>query len=323
MLDRAFFDRYRVLPSPGVERAVAAGWSALERATSTHLQIENIEALPDKPVLLATNSTQKYDFMPLRVELRRRGIRAVTVTKGKNYHQPLMGWLLGRVGVVPIASRGYLLLVDFVQTAGRRPSEDEYRRMRAHLDDDEPLPPTPAFHALQSTRRELLGYPVDPGHESWSVALRRIYSEVMQQTLRLCREAVNAGCHVQMYPEGTVSSRLGQGRIGAVQLAWTLGLPLLPVGLSGMRDAFVGQGLRLRRGGAKVTARFGAAYALRKDFLPRDFRPFDPDHERRHRATLLDATAQLMDRLDLLLDADCRRAEGFVPDGTHGTRRFL
>src|SRR5947209_20549346 len=107
---------------------------------------------------------------------------------------------------------------------------------------------------------------------------------MMQASLRLAGEAVAAGCHLQIYPEGTVSSRLAQGRSGAVQFAKALGLPVVPVGMSGCREAFHGQGLRLR--GGEIAIRIGEPFQLPAGALPAEFRPFDPDHEERYRSAL-------------------------------------
>lgn len=319
MLDRTFFADYPVVPSPGWEQGAVGVWQAMQRVTGTRVVFENLAALPQRPALLATNSTQKYDFLPIRAELSRARVRAVTVTKGKNYHQPVMRFLLERLGVVPLASRGYLLLVDFTQTLGRRPSEDEYRQLRSHVDQGTALPDALA-RVLDETPREVLGHRFEPRVERYRAFIRRLYATVMGETLRLASEAVDAGHHVQMYPEGTVSSRLSEGRIGAVQLAWALGLPIVPVGMSGCRGAFVGQSPLLR--GGQVTVRFGEPYGLPADLLPPDFVPFDPECEARHQATLKDATGALMARLDALLDPDLRRITG-ASDGTRGTRRFL
>ncbi len=319
MLDRRFFESYRVTPSKPWERAVAGAWSAMERVTRTRVRFENLDALPKTPALIATNSTQKYDFMPIRAELRRRGIPTVTVTKGKNYHQPVMAFLLERLGVIPLASRGYLILVDFRSLFGRRAQEDEYRALRSHLDAGTELPAHLA--ALDRTARSLLGYPFDPARDTWRTFVRRVYASVMAETRRLASVAVRAGHHVQMYPEGTVSSRLGTGRIGAVQLAWALRLPIVPAGMSGCAAAFRG-GAPVLRGG-DVVVRFGAPYTLGDALLPASFEPFEPEHEARHRPALEAATADLMRRIDALLDAPFQSRAGFSSDGTRGTHRFL
>jgi 1-acyl-sn-glycerol-3-phosphate acyltransferase len=276
---------------------------------------------PTTPVLFASNSTQKNDFMPIRAEWVRRGVKAVTVTKGKNYHLRGFGWLLGKVGVIPLASRGYLLLVDFTALLKRRPTEAEYRALRSHLDEGTPLPESADFERLQRAPRELMGLPFEPVTRGYRAALAEVYAWSMGHTLRLAREVVSAGYSIQMYPEGTVSSRLGKGRVGAVQLAHALGLVIVPVGMSGCREVFRGQGFALR--GGEVRVRFGEPYALPRHELPDDFRPFHPDDEARHRPVLQRWTGEVMSRLDALLDAPYRHVEGFEGDGTQGTRRFL
>src|SRR6185295_13004209 len=119
MLDRDFFRDYQATPSPFWGALAGGAFRTMERLTGTRVVFEGLERLPKTPALLATNSTQKYDFMPIRCALDALGIRAVTITKGKNYHQPVMAFLLGQLGVVPLASRGYLLAVDFQALLGR------------------------------------------------------------------------------------------------------------------------------------------------------------------------------------------------------------
>jgi 1-acyl-sn-glycerol-3-phosphate acyltransferase len=321
MLDRDFFENYQVAPAARWQRSLCALWRALEGITGTRVTFEGFDGLPSRPALIATNATQKYDFLPIRAQLLRRRVPTVTLTKGKNYHHPVSAFLLGRLGVVPLASRGYLLVVDFLATIGRRPTEDEYRTLRNHVDRGVPLPEGETTRRLESTARALLGHPFAPGGERYRDLIRRVYAAVMAQTLRLTGEAVAAGHHVHIYPEGTVSSRMGQGRTGAVQLAWALGLPIVPAGISGCRGAFVGQAPLLR--GGKISVRFGHPYALPATLLPADFIPFDPEHEQRNHGALQRATGALMARIEGLVDPELRPHQGFEPDGTQGIGRFL
>lgn len=319
MLDRDFFARYRPMPAPAWEWLGSRTWRAMETLSKTKVVFEGLETPPSTPVVFATNSTQKYDFMPIRVELERRRIPTVTLTKGKNYHSAPMSFLLQRLGVIPIASRGYILLVDFKAVMKRRPTEDEYRALRQHLDEGTALPYGEPFSLLSTQPRTLLGHDFDPARTGYRAFLQHVYASVMGETVRLSREAVASGAHVHIYPEGTVSSRLGQGRIGAVELAHVLGLPIVPVGMSGCREAFRGNGLSLK--GGTVTVRFGEPF--RPAPLPAGFEAFVPEHEAQHRAALQAATDDVMTRIDALLDPAYRRAEGFTGDGTKGTQRFL
>lgn len=319
MLDRAFFARYRVLPERRWEQSVIGAFRLVRRATSTRVDVLDFRR-PAAPVIFASNSTQKYDFMPFRMIAEEQNLPVVTVTKAKNYHSP-MRVILERTGVVPIASKGYLLAIDFSQVHGRRPEEHEYRALRRFLDQGEELPDSAVFTALQERARSILGYDFDPSRSSYRATLREIYRGMMAETVRLSREAVAAGFHIHMYPEGTVSSRLGQGRNGVVQLARALALPIVPLAMSGCREVFAGQSVMLRGGAMEL--RFGEAFYPDFSALSADFCPFDPEHERLHGATLQAATDALMERLDVLLWPSLRRAEGFLPDGTSGVRRFL
>jgi 1-acyl-sn-glycerol-3-phosphate acyltransferase len=320
MLDLDYLARYRVLPDPLWEGAVAGGFGRCEDLTRTRLALHDF-APPESPVLYATNSTQKYDFMTFRSAMRRRGQRIVTVTKAKSYHDRLMEPVLARTGVIPLASRGYVILADTTRTAGRRPTEEEYRACRDHLDRGAELPSTAFFDGLRTRPRSILGVPFDPATRGLREAWRAVYRALLGEALRFAREAVAAGFSIHIYPEGTVASRLGKGRVGVIQLAQALGVRVVPVGMSGCRQVFLGASAALR--GGTVDLRFGAAYLPDLAALPGGFRAFDPDDEDRHRATLQGATDALMTRIDALLAPAYQHRDDHLHDGTLGTRRFL
>lgn len=315
MLTDAFYRDYRVLPTPWMYWGSYAFYRSWMAATRTTFRAEGWESIPDRPCLIATNSTQNQDFMALRTVAALRGVPCVTVTKAKNYHSAIMGFALGRLGVVPIASKGYLILVDATRVLGRRPTDAEYRALRDHVDHGQALP-SGALEAVRHRARSCFGVPFEPTRQPYRDWLRDRYRDALRETVRLAREAVDAGCHVQMYPEGTVSPTLGTGRIGAVQLAVALGLPLLPVGMSGCPEAFIGSS-PLTRGGT-VTVRVGQLMELPPDLMPAGFRPFDPDDEAANRPALQAVTDALMDRIDGLLDPPYRRDPNstFVGKGT-------
>jgi 1-acyl-sn-glycerol-3-phosphate acyltransferase len=318
VLTAAFYAGYRVLPTPWCERTARVVFTANAALARTRFRVEGLER-PAGPVLFATNSTQKHDFLAFRYVMREAALPCVTVTKAKNYHDPVMRFLMRRLGVVPLASKGYFLLLDFTRALGRRPSDAEYRALRDHIDDGAPLPPGEPYRLLASRPRALLDHQLAPAVESYRDFVRRVYATSLAETLRLTRSAVAAGHHVQMYPEGTVAPRLGRGRPGAVQLAWALRIPIVPVGMSGCPGAFAGDSPLLR--GGDITVRFGRPLEIPHGLLPADFRPFDPAHEVAHRDALLGFTdGRLMPAIDALLDPAHRHA-GFGPG--KGTRAFL
>ena len=320
MIDLGYLARYRILPSAPWQRAVAAAYQPLERLTRTRLIFHDFQP-PPRPVIYASNSSQKYDFLTFRSAMWARDLPVATITKAKNYHVAWMRPVMENTGVVPLASKGYVILRDATAALGRRPTEDEYRALRDHLDRDEPLPDAPPFLTLRTRPRDILGRPFDPATTSLRAAWQAVYSALLGEAVRLCREAVAAGHSIHIYPEGTVSSRLSAGRIGAMMFAQSLGLPIVPVGISGAREAFRGATPLLR--GGTIDFRFGAAYRPDLSDLPADFRAFDPAHERRDRDVLQRATDDLMTRINGLLAPDYQRRDDHVPDGTRGTKRFL
>ena len=322
MLTAAAFRRQRAIAHPLWLWVGGTALDLQERLTRTRVDVEGFDRLSRTPVLLASNSSHMYDVFPLRCLLRRSGIPTVSVAKGKYFQQPMMQWALGRVGVVPIVSRGYLLVADFVALHGRRPDEAEYRLLRSLIDSGAPLPSSGQFDALRNTVRDIVGFEFTPATESYREALLRTYECCMLETVRLAKLAVERGHHVHLYPEGTVSSRLGVGRRGAVQLARALGLAIQPVGISGCREAFAEPRSPRLRGG-RITIRFGEPWHHATAALPSSFKPFRPQHERDCAPLLDEATSALMQRIDRLLEPAYRHSQQHVHDGSIGVGRFL
>ena len=322
MLTATAFRRQRAIAHPLWLWVGGTALDLQERLTQTRIDVEGFDRLSRTPVLLASNASHMYDVFPLRCLLRRSGIPTVSVAKGKYFQQPMMQWALGRVGVVPIVSRGYLLVADFVAVHSRRPDETEYHALRRHVDSDVPLPASRALDVLRDTTRDIVGFEFTPSIESYRHAMLRAYESCMLETVRLAKSAVERGHHVHLYPEGTVSSRLSTGRRGAVQLARALGLAIQPVGISGCREAFARPHSARLRGG-RITIRFGAPWTHATAALPSAFKPFPPQHERDCAPLLDEATASLMQRIDDLLEPSYRHSPTHVHDGSSGVGRFL
>jgi len=322
MLTAAAFRRHRAIPHPAWLWLGGTAYDLQERLTATRVEVEGFDRLPREPVLLVSNATHMFDFFPLRCLLRRAGVPAVSVAKAKYFQGTAMSWAFGKVGVVPILSRGYLVVADFIAVHGRRPAESEYRVLRNHLDAHASLPAHPVFDALRDRHRAVCGFPFAPRAESYRTAMLRTYERCMAETIRLARTAVTAGHHVHLYPEGTVSSRLGAGRRGAVQIARALGLAIQPVGISGCREAFQSPRSPRLRGG-RITIRFGDPWRDATAALPSSFQPFNAQHERDCAPLLNDATHALMRRLDALLDPAYRHSHSHVHDGSSGVGRFV
>lgn len=305
--------------------ASAAGAAvALFRASpGFELTIENLEGLPDRPVIVAMNHTHFYDFLPLRAPTFFMNRTFVSWVKARAYKDPRVGLFLSKTGNVPICSRGYIIASDFYELFERRPTEDEYRVLREHVDHGSPLPDEELYERIQETSRNMLGWAFNPTAQSYRQAVRAVFYELMQISLRKTRRAVNRGDHVHVYPQGSIAQRLIPGKVGIVHAALALGLPILPVGVAGCRDGFHGK-TPLPVPGQKMSVRFGdELYTVPRDEFPDDFRPYHPDDEQRVRAQLEYHTQLIMERINELLPPDHQWAPDMQSDAKRGVARFF
>jgi 1-acyl-sn-glycerol-3-phosphate acyltransferase len=315
VLTPAFYESYNPIPQAPVWPLMASSLRAVMSVVGFEVRVDG--EFPTTPSLLCTNSTQRHDFFALMKALDERGQRVVTFSKAKNFHSGIQAFLMKRCGVLPLASRGYVLAADFVSLMHRKPTEDEYRALRNHLDRNLDLPD--ALRTLQRVKRDVLGIEFDPSSTTYRDHIHHVYAESLAHSVRLAKQCIHAGFHVQIYPEGTVSRQLGVGRIGAVQFARALGLQAVPVGMSGCPEAFFGQSPIPAPG--VVTIRVDKPLDLAA-MLPDTHRPFHPIHEAQNRGTLLNATRILMDRIEDLVDASYKRPLG-VALQAKGVKAFL
>lgn len=321
MLDLKRIQRHKAIASRPTMAIVRRATSLWFRLSGTRIVLSGLEHLPKAPALIVTNASHKYDFWPLRWSLDQQGIELVTISKGKNFRHPVTTTLMGLLGTVPIASRGYIITVDFMKVHGRRPEEEEYRALRQHVDAQVPLPDAAAYPMIERRPREMLGYRFDPQRERYGDVVRQVYYAMMCETLRLAEQVVKAGYHLHIYPEGTVSSRLATGRIGAVQLALALQIPIVPVGVNGCKKVF--RPGRLSPHGGVVRIRIGVPFQVAPDTVPKGFRFFHPEDEASVRLHLQAATEVMMGKINDLLDPPYRWANDHRKDGVQGTHRFV
>lgn len=282
------------------------------------VELEGLEHLPSGPAIFAPNHTHKFDFFPVRCALLHHGLQLMTWIKARDYKHPAMRWILGKGGNIPLVSRGFLIASDFAAVHARRTTEDEYRALRLHIDDGTAL--EPALASRLAAPRRIGGVEVDLSL-GYRHALRSAYHLLMEEALRLARIGRDAGHHQHIYPQGATSRQLTPGHPGVVQAAHALGIPVIPVGVSGCREVFIGKGHPLTRGG-RVTIRLGAPFEVPRTLVPAGFRPFHPDDEDQHRVVLQAESDRLMEVINGLLDPAYRWADDAHSDAKRGVARF-
>ncbi len=312
----------RVAPWGLATGSIAGLIAAVMRLPGRRVQfvVEGFEWLPSGPVLFATNHTHRHDWVAMRWVCYRRGRSLVNWVKPRSYDVQWRATFLDVTGNIPLASRGWILSADFDEVHDRPPSEEEYRTLRSHLDHGLPLPDEGVYAALQERRRDLLGRPFDPARETWREAVEALFAAMMEATLARTRVLLSAGHDLNVFPQGVFSTRLTPGRPGTVQAALALGLPIVPVGISGVPQTFEPDRPMGRPGGGTITVRFGAPYQVP---AIEGHQPFVPSSERQHVEGLQDRTAVLMDRIAELVEPEHGWAKDDHDDGITGVARFL
>ncbi len=303
------------------------GWTAAGRSFGdlvfwlpprARVELEGLEHLPTGPAIFAPNHTHKFDFFPVRCALLHRGVHLMTWIKARDYQHPAMRWLLGKGGNIPLVSRGFLIASDFAEVHGRKPSEDEYRALRLHVDEGAPLDAKLA--AGLAAPRRIAGVEVELAH-GYRHALRHAYHVLMEEALRLARVGRDAGRHQHIYPQGATSRQLTPGHPGVVQAALALGVPIVPVGVSGCREVFLGKGHPFT-GRGRVIVRLGPAFEVARSVVPEGFRPFHPDDEDAHRVLLQAESDRLMEVINGLCEPAYQWAADAHSDAKRGVARF-
>ena len=180
---------------------------------------EHLRALREGPAIVSPNHTHKFDFFPLRCALLHRDLQLMTWIKARDYKHPAMRWILGKGGNIPLASRGYLIALDFAREHGRRPTEAEYRLLRGHVDTGGPLSNE---LATKLSRPRTIGGVVVGFANGYRGAIREAYRTLLNEALRHARTGRDLGRHQHIYPQGATSKQLTPGHPGAVQAALAL-----------------------------------------------------------------------------------------------------
>lgn len=297
----------------------------MKKLTRTHVALEGVENLPETSAVFACNSTHKMDWFFFQELFMNLGLRAPIISKGKNWHEPMARFGCRFLDALPMVSKGYILSVDLKSLLGERPSEEVYRAVRGYVDRGEELSEDDEVYAkILSTPRDVLGTRFEPSQVSYREFVQELYFRFQNEhLLRMTRDLVRENQSIHIYPQGTVSSRLSQGRIGAVELAIAMDLPLVPMGLSGAPGVFRDKELPILKGG-EVVMRIGEPlYVSDVVDVPSDFRPFHPEDERRYRDLLQEVTDVLMERINALLEPEYQWASDRESDGKQGVKRFI
>ncbi len=295
-------------------------------------RLENMERIPDEPVIFAMNHTDRYNYFPFQYLLWRHFNRfTATWVKGKYYENAFVGWFMEQTNQLPTISRGYLITKDFALVMQRPPSDAEYAELRRWVDeafagrgadrnpDYERIP-----DAILTQPRDVLGYTFDPKKEDYASAINSAFRLMMRRFVALNEQVPEIGLDMLIFPQGTRSIRLLPGHIGISQIALHLKRPIVPVGCNGCDALYPGGNPWAKKGKAVYRIGEPIPYSELSAFhIAERFEPFSSEAEIRYADAFEGVAALVTDRIETLLDERYRRDSDAPGEVTEGAGRFL
>ncbi len=305
--------------------------------TRTKIELEGEENIPkDEPVIFAMNHTDRYNYWPFQYKLwRSMDLYTTTWVKGKYYNKTPLRAFMVKTNNLAVPSRGYLITADAANVLGHPPKEATYRVLRDAIDagerDTREVRAKAAEQGVLSeivpildTPRDMLGMRFDPHQQNYLEAMKELFHQMMERFVDLNEQAFDLGLHIIIFPEGTRSIRLQEGKPGLAQMALRMKATVVPVGCNGSDQLYPGDN-PLTRGG-KVVYRIGKPLRPDRELaefqLDEEFTPFTDEAEERFGDTFQAMTDLVMERIEELLDERHRPSEGTTGEVT-GTKRFL
>lgn len=327
------------------------------------IEFEDVERIPDRPVIYAMNHTDRYNYFPFQYTLWKKRDRFTAAwVKGKYYENSLLASFMENMAQLPTVSRGYLITRDFLSTMGRTPTDREYALLREVVDACAlgdayrlPVPPEVPEKLLRSSRNPLgvafhpepdgeadrydrsssgvisdiaahdntHGSPHDSPHD-YAQYVCELFRAMMARFTELNELAIRTGLDLLIFPQGTRSRRLLPGRVGIGQVALRLKVPIVPVGCNGS-DGVYPTGSPFGKKG-RIVYRFGEPimdHELAEFHVAEEFAPFSAAAERDHFEAFQGISDLVTDRIDTLLDPEYQRAPDAGEDATRGAERFV
>jgi len=307
MVDIEYLKRIKLASSPLGQKLMGMFFLGpnFNLISRVDIRIENAERIPrGENVIFAMNHTDRFNYWPFQYKMwRMKDLPWTTVwVKGKYYRNNLLAKGLDLCNLIPVPSMGYLIEEFFRKKAQRRIGKDEYRVVKDIIDgkyEPDASIPESAAQALH-----LLG-------ENFVDFIRAYYENVMERVADISRHAIfEKKLNVIIFPEGTRSTQLGDGRTGMAQLALHTGVKIVPVGCNNSEQLYPGANPIAKSG--RITYRIGEPLSIDnqlKEFrIPEKFKPLSKESQLKYREQFEGVTRMVMLCINDLLDEKYRRA---------------
>ncbi len=268
------------------------------------IRIENAERIPrGESVIFAMNHTDRFNYWPFQYKLlKMREFPFTTVwVKAKYYKNAFLAKGLDLCNLIPVPSMGYLIEEFYRKKFNHKMDKGLYRAVKDMIDGrlaEAGPQERAAVEAIQA-----MG-------EQFAEFIRGYYEAVMEKVAELSRIAL---CEKQLnliiFPEGTRSVTLAEGRTGLAQLALHTEKRIVPVACNNSEEVYTGS-LPFAKSG-RITYRIGEPLSvhdrLKEYRIHEPFRLFSRESQQRYREQFEGVTRIVMASIEGMLDEKYRR----------------
>jgi len=254
-------------------------------------------------VIFAMNHTDRFNYWPFQYKLlKMREFPFTTVwVKAKYYKNAFLAKGLDLCNLIPVPSMGYLIEEFYRKHFNRKMDKSLYRTVKNMIDGRiEGAGPQEraAVEALQG-----MG-------ENFTEFLRGYYEAVMEKVAELSKTALfEKNLNLIIFPEGTRSVKLAEGRTGLAQLALHTEKRIVPVACNNSEEVYRGS-LPIARSG-RITYRVGEPLSVHDQLksyrIAEPFHLFSRESQQRYREQFEGVTRIVMASIEGMLDEKYRR----------------
>jgi len=267
------------------------------------IRIENIERIPrGENVIFAMNHTDRFNYWPFQYTLwKTKGFPFTTVwVKAKYYKNAFLAKGLDLCNLIPVPSMGYLIEEFYRKHFNRKMDKGLYSTVKDMIDGRiEAAGPQEraAIEALQA-----MG-------ENFAEFIRGYYEAVMAKVAELSKAALcEKNLNLIIFPEGTRSVTIAEGRTGLAQLALHTEKRIVPVACNNSEAVYRGS-LPIARSG-RITYRVGEPLSVHDRFkayrIAEPFSLFSRESQQRYREQFEGVTRIVMASIEGMLDEKYR-----------------
>jgi len=306
MVDLEYLENIRLVSNPLGQRIVATLLLTANYRlfAEVDVRLENEERIPrGETVIFAMNHTDRYNYWPFQWKMwREKRFPFTTVwVKGKYYRNAMLGRFFDWCNLIPVPSMGYLVEEFYRKNFKKKIDKKEYRLIKDLIDGKNQI--GEVMKKLTPEAAHLL-------KDNFLEFVRNYHEQLMRRVAELSRKALfERNLNMIIFPEGTRSLKLGEGKTGLAQLALHTEKKIVPVGCSNSDRVYSGH-LPFARSG-RIIYRIGEPlsvdHQLKEFRISEGFTLFSKESQEKFKKQFEGVTRIVMDSINEMLDERHRR----------------